>query len=126
MIDETAVARSRTKSVSVYLKFAAENLRRRLYSKRSGDKNKNQLVNSENKSWIEVGKNFDTYEYDEQGKVIPKTLSETQRQETVEMLMELRSWDAPLEESEKFYTPEDWEWLMDNLPSQQSENKGES
>jgi hypothetical protein len=33
IIAETALAKTRTKSVSVYLKFAAENLRRRLYSK---------------------------------------------------------------------------------------------
>lgn len=34
LINETAVARTQTKSISVYLKFAAENLRRRLYAKK--------------------------------------------------------------------------------------------
>ena len=124
IISETDLARTRTHSVSVYLKLAAENLRRRLYAKVSGIKPKNV---PEEKNWIEVGKNQEQGdEYDEQGNYIPKPLDEDGRHEALKILAEYQSWDAPLEESEKFYTAEDWEWLMDNLPVQQSENKGES
>ena len=42
VIDETTIAQTRTKSISVYLKFAAENLRRRLFKKREVRHTNNQ------------------------------------------------------------------------------------
>lgn len=108
---ETAVARTRTRSVSIYLKFAAENLRRRLYSKQSKPVQSEQ----EKPNWVEVGKEFQTYEYDEQGNVIPKPLSREQREQALQNLIEFRTWNAPIEDSERFYTPEDWAWLIREL-----------
>ena len=114
IISETDLARTRTHSVSVYFKLAAENLRRRLYAKKTGIKTKNA---PEEKIWIEVGKNTEQIdEYDEQGNYIPKPLDENGRKEALKILREYQSWDAPVEDSGRFYTPEDWEWLMKNLP----------
>lgn len=121
IISETDLARTRTHSISVYLKLAAENLRRRLYSKKTEIKIKNV---PEEKNWIEVGKNTEQIdEYDEQGNYIPKPLDENDRKEALKILREYQSWDAPVEDSGRFYTPEDWEWLMKNLPKQPDEEK---
>lgn len=113
IITETEIARSRTSSVSIYLKLAAENLRRKLYTKRVEPKSKND---SKSKNWVEVGKNQPVVdEYDEQGKYIPKPLDEKGREEALQILKDYQSWNAPIEDSERFYVSEDWDWLMKNI-----------
>lgn len=112
ILNETAVAKTRTKSVSVFLKFAAENLRRRLYSKPQSQK----ISQEEKNIWNEVGKNKSSAdEYDEQGNYIPKPLDEKGREEALQILKDYQSWNAPIEDSKRFYTTEDWEWLMENI-----------
>ena len=120
IILETDLARTRTKTISTYLKFAAENLRRRLYSRKAEPRTKSS---SNEKQWIEVGKNEQSDEYDEQGNYIPKPLGEKGLSEALKVLSEYQSWDAPLEESKRFYTAEDWEWLMENLRISQNKVK---
>lgn len=112
ILNETAVAKTRTKSVSIFLKFAAENLRRRLYSEPKSQKKSQE----EKPIWNEVGKNqFGVDEYDEQGNYIPKLLDEKGREEALQILRDYQSWNAPIEDSKKFYTSEDWQWLIENL-----------
>lgn len=124
IITETEIARARTDSVSIYLKLAAENLRRKLYTKRTDPQTKND---SNNRNWSEVGKNqTSTEKYDEQGNYIPKPLDEEGRTEALKILNEYQSWNAPLEESKKFYIPEDWDWLMKNLAADERESERES
>ena len=120
VVSETSIARTRTKTISTYLKFAAENLRRRLYSRKAEPRTKSS---SNEKQWIEVGKNEQSDEYDEQGNYIPKPLGEKGLSEALKVLSEYQSWDAPLEESKRFYTAEDWEWLMENLRISQNKVK---
>lgn len=113
VISETDTARTRTQSVSVYMKLAAENLRRRLYVKKTGIKPKT-ITNNNN--WSEIGKNqSEADEYDEQGNYIPKSLDERGREEALQILRDYQSWDAPIKDSQRFYTEEDWIWLMENL-----------
>lgn len=112
IISETDIARTRTQSVSVYMKLAAENLRRRLYAKKPEIRSKNILDNN----WSEVGRNqSEIAEYDEQGNYIPKPLDEKGLEEALKILLDCKSWNAPVEDSKRFYTEEDWKWLMQNL-----------
>jgi hypothetical protein len=121
IISETDLARTRTHSVSVYLKLAAENLRRRLYSRKPETKFKNNLGG---KNWSEVGKNKnEADEYDEQGNYIPEPLDEHGRKAALELIGEYQARGASFEEYERFYTPEDWKWLMENLPEKKKESE---
>lgn len=114
LINETSVAKSRTRSVSTYLKFAAENLRRRLYATNDGGQRKKSA--SGEKSWAEVGKkDEESGEYDEQGNFLPKKLDEEERNQALKILNDYRKWGAPVEDSERFYVAEDWKWLMEKL-----------
>jgi len=105
IINETSVARTRAKSVSVYIKFAAENLRRRLYSK--------TFRSDKNPKIFEPGN----------GEV-----AETEAEFIVEPLGDKR--ELILENFQKMvksggresidvfaanYLPDDWNWIISNL-----------
>jgi len=105
VINETSIARTRTKTISVYLKFAAENLRRRLYAETQINKSaKKEKANS-----MQVGKN----------ELAPEPLGEF-RKEALESLQNMVSKNGTevLEIFRTGYTKEDWDWLVKNLESE--------
>lgn len=122
LVNETAVARSRTGSVSVYLKFAAENLRRRLYAKRAGGAPK--TVAGDKPGWVGVGRSEpDGQEFDEQGNFIPKPLDEDGRAENLEILLSTISFGGDPEQWKHLYTAEDWQWLNKRLDTEKRERE---
>jgi hypothetical protein len=107
IIAETDIARTRTKSISVYLKFAVENLRRRLYAEKSRGKS-NKLFEPGKKAINEI---IDT---------MPEPvepLDEDIKQTVLESLRQMVKQNG--RESVEFfkinYTPEDWNWLMTEI-----------
>jgi hypothetical protein len=104
IIAETDIARTRTKSVSVYLKFAVENLRRRLYAEKSKGKSTKPF---------EPGKN----EINEPIETTPEPvepLDEDIKQTVLKSLRQMVKQNGR-ESIESFninYTPEDWNWFM--------------
>lgn len=114
IIAETELARARTPSISVYLKFAAENLRRRLYSKPQKPTGKSE----QKPNWVSVGKT--KTDYDETAEEIaPEPLSEESRQNALVILrgMLRNSTIESLQSLSIHYTSEDWKWLMNELES---------
>ena len=104
VIAETDIARTRTKSVSVYLKFAVENLRRRLYAEKSKGKSKKPF---------DPGKT-------EIAEIAPESvepLNDELKQTVLESLQKMSKNNG--KESVEFfknnYTPEDWNWLIEEL-----------
>ncbi|HVE59659.1 MAG TPA: hypothetical protein VNB22_22805, partial [Pyrinomonadaceae bacterium] len=103
IINETSVARTRAKSVSVYLKFAAENLRRRLYSKTVRyDKNPKMFEPGS----VEVA----------QTEFIAEPLGENRELilENLRKIVEAGGRES-IEVFAGNYLPEDWNWLVTNL-----------
>jgi hypothetical protein len=102
LIDETSIAEARAKSISVYLKFAAENLRRRLYPKISAKK----FNGRENSTSLDVGKN----------NAEPEPLGEY-RNDVLESFKNLvQTHDVSvLDVFHQSYTADDWNWLIENL-----------
>ena len=104
VIAETDIARTRTKSISVYLKFAVENLRRRLYAENSKGKS--------NKPF-EPGKKAINEIIDTMPEPV-EPLNEDIKQTVLESLRQMVKQNG--RESVEFfkinYTPEDWNWLM--------------
>lgn len=47
---------------------------------------------------------------------IAEDFKEKERRESLTMLLELQEIGANIEESAKFFAPEDWSWLMEELP----------
>lgn len=106
IIDETTIAQTRTKSVSVYLKFAAENLRRRLYAKPS-------------KSHAKT-KSFEPGSPEPRQKEVILEAPEPLGAERELLLANLSriAKENGLEAIEIFrvnYLPEDWQWILENL-----------
>jgi hypothetical protein len=102
IVSETEVARSRTSGVSVYLKFAAENLRRRLYAKNSGTGEKKP---GELKTFSEPSNSYEPEPLgDERFMIIEnlRRIAEENGSEAVKVFC-------------GNYTEEDWQWLMNNL-----------
>ena len=104
VITETDIARTRTKSVSVYLKFAVENLRRRLYAEKSKGKSK---------KLFEPGKT----EIIETVPEAVEPLDENIKQTVLESLRQMvKQYGRESVEVFKInYTPEDWYWLMTEI-----------
>jgi hypothetical protein len=113
VIAETDIARTRTKSVSVYLKFAVENLRRRLYAEKSKGKSKKTF---------EPGKT----EIIETASEPVEPLDDDIKQTVLESLRKMVK-DNGKESVEFFknnYTSEDWNWLIGELNnSEKDESK---
>lgn len=119
LTDETAVAAARTKSVSALVPFMTENLRRRLYSKpRSAGKKEARPKH------LDVGKGSG-----EETSLTPQpqmSLSEEQRENTLNVLREAKEADSIFYREFKTYgeieyTPEDFNWLMNNLEKASTE-----
>lgn len=102
IINETSIARTRTNSISVYLKFAAENLRRRLYSKSPVKK----LAEKAKANSIQVGKN----------EFAPEPLGEFKAEalESLQNMVDKNGFEV-LEIFRTGYIEEDWQWLVENL-----------
>ena len=116
LINETAIARTRTQSVSSYLKFAVENLRRRLYSKpgraafaqkqspfEPGEPNAAANENS-------VADDFDA----------PEPLGDAARENALVIFRSIVR-EAGIGAMENFraqHTAEDFSWLMERLPKE--------
>jgi hypothetical protein len=118
IINETVIAAARTESISSFMAFMTENLRRRLYSKprlaakkehhpkhlNGGEGNEGGEVKSEEEiSWM-----------------TQTSLTEEQRQNTLNALREAKAVDSVLFREFKVYgeieyTAEDFNWLMENL-----------
>lgn len=111
LIDETTIARTRTKSISVYLKFAAENLRRRLFKKNAPQ--------AERPKSFEPGKieNVSTEFGDE---LVAEPLGEKREfvLENLRRTAEINGSEA-IEVYRENYTPEDWDWLTKELSGKQ-------
>ena len=105
LIAETEIAAARTNSISAYIPFMAENLRRRLHAKpkfeKKGTEAKKDTVGKTSISAPEP--------LDEESKV---TLLKTYREGFTNYGME---W---VDQNERFFTPEDWEWLKSNLEAE--------
>lgn len=110
VLTETELARTRTKSVSVYLKFAVENLRRRLYAKNSTpQKSKGKSAG------LSVGKDAPSIEADELPDIEP--LTDELRSNALEILRGMvrdNGIDA-IENLRSNYTAEDFKWLKNEL-----------
>lgn len=106
IINETAIARTRTHSVSIYLKFAAENLRRRLYTRSTQQKQKR----------FEPGKP-ETFISSEPQISETEPMNEAAREVVLESLQQIKSKNGmeAIEIFREIYTDEDWNWLKENL-----------
>lgn len=115
IIDETEIARNRTDSVSVYLKFAEENLRRRLYPKTKSEKSPSKDRKGETKDWVNVGADSLTEESFELGEVEPLTAE--LRNNALQMLKGIVRDNGveALESLQTNYTAEDFNWLKSEL-----------
>lgn len=113
LINETELARTRTKGISVYLKFAVENLRRRLYAKTSAPKK-----SKENPAGLSVGKNTAIVEPEELPEIEP--LTEELRNNALEIMrgMVRDNGIEALENLRTNYTAEDFEWLRSKCISE--------
>ncbi|HEY0461519.1 MAG TPA: hypothetical protein VGC97_20450 [Pyrinomonadaceae bacterium] len=104
IVAETDVARTRTKSVSVYLKFAVENLRRRLYAEKSKGKSKKPFEPGKTEITEVVIEPVESLKDD-----IKQTVLESLRQ------MVKSNGRESVEFFKNNYTSEDWDWLIANL-----------
>jgi len=105
IISETDLARARTKSISVYLKFAAANLRRRLYSR---------TTERVSKKPFDPGKQSPAIESELE---VVEELSNETRQIVLHSLRDMsqKNGSESIEFFKNNYTSEDWNWLMNNL-----------
>jgi len=104
VIAETDIARTRTKSVSVYLKFAVENLRRRLYAEKSKGKSKKTFEPGKSESVETAVEPVEPLDND-----IRQTVLESLRQ------MVKNNGRESVDFFKSNYTETDWSWLMANL-----------
>ena len=111
LIDETTIARTRTKSISVYLKFAAENLRRRLFKKNqsSPEKAKPFEPGKIENAPVEVEEEFVAEPLGKKREVVLENLRRT---------AEMNGPEA-IEIYRENFTPEDWAWLLKELSGKQ-------
>jgi hypothetical protein len=112
IINETKIARTRTKSVSVYLKFAAENLRRRLYANQSNLKLKSKVFEPGSPDSKSIVENLES----------PEPLG-AEREILLEHLQRIVGENG-IEAIEIFrenYTNEDWQWVLENLQKKQNQ-----
>lgn len=115
IIAETDLARTRTHSVSVYLKLASENLRRRLYSKPRPEKGKSDKQSN----WAKVGE-FDPGLDLPIEKIELEPLTEETRQNALVILRGMLRNNTldDLQSLSQHYTPEDWKWLTEQLKNE--------
>lgn len=113
IIAETDLARTRTHSVSVYLKLAAENLRRRLYSRPKQTKGKSE----KNVNWSTVGKFEEGMEQKEVEEYSPEPLTEETRQNALVIIRGMLRNDTleGIQSLADHYVAKDWDWLMEQL-----------
>jgi hypothetical protein len=122
IISETILASLRAKSVSAFVPFLIENLRRCLYStSKSAAKGKTES----RRSHLEIGKGTDQPAVDEQlSSWTPQTpLTEEQRDNTLIALEEAKANNSILYREFKTYgeieyTTEDFNWLLEKLEKQ--------
>jgi hypothetical protein len=102
IINETTVARAKTKSISVYLKFAAENLRRRLYAKQS---TLPRRLGTDVKSFSEPVNTFEAEPLGKEREMILDNLRKIVEENGIESIEIFR----------ENYTEGDWKWITENL-----------
>jgi|GEM_PF-3508787 len=125
VIDETALAALRTNSVSAYIPFATEHLRRRLSSRPRGSQATGRGSGAADPGrWgggpavgsSAGGSGVDVEVVEEE--LVPQPLGD-KRDQGLELLRNMaRNYgDGPesLENLRSLYTPEDWQWFMENL-----------
>lgn len=105
LIAETEIAAARTNSISAYIPFMAENLRRRLHAKPKFEKKGTEAKKDT------VGKTFISAPepLDEESKI---NLLKTYQEGLAEYGME---W---VDQNESYFTPEDWQWIKSKLETQ--------
>jgi hypothetical protein len=104
VVNETAIAATRTGQVSVYMKFATENLRRRLY-KKAATKKSTQKVYEPGSSQPAIENVFETEALGENREMVLKNFRE----------MVKRDGREAIEIFAGNYLPEDWKWISENL-----------
>lgn len=117
IIAETDLARTRTNSVSIYLKLAAENLRRRLYLKPSQSKGKSEKQTN----WVSVGKFDPEFEMSAE-ELMPEALTEESKQNALVILRGMLRNDTleSLQSLSHHYTTDDWKWLVNELKKEKN------
>ena len=107
LINETDIARTRTKSISSYVPFAVENLRRRLYTRtakqKTQEKTKAAVTNTD------VGK----YDPPDEPEALSLELRETVA-ESMQKISEQQGREA-IEIFKKSYTTEDWNFIKSRI-----------
>lgn len=109
IIDETALAAARTSHVSAYMKFAAENLRRRLYARPTRPAAQSRPPEPGKSTDYVADPNFVVDE--------PEPLNEQQRVKALKLLQEIvanAGMDA-LANWRPLYAEVDWAWLTEQL-----------
>lgn len=124
LVLELELAARHTSSISSVPAFLTEVLRRRLILNQEESKPVRGQGSSQGKpNWVEVGKADDDVESSynpETGEYDIKPLDEAGKSKALELVREAQSEGGDfLEDLRKWYLPEDWNWLMNQLQAEQ-------
>lgn len=106
LITETEIAAARTNSISAYIPFMAENLRRRLHAKPKFEKKGTETKKDT------VGRTSVTSAPKPLNEESRTNLLKTYREGLIDYGME---W---VDQNKSYFTPEDWQWIKSNLEMQ--------
>jgi endonuclease III-like uncharacterized protein len=121
LILELELAARNTKSISSVPAFLTEVLRRRLIlNQEEKSQPRSNKTGQKKPNWVDVGKNYDDVENSYNpitGEYDIKPLDEAGKTKALELVFEanLEDGDDFLEDLKKWYLPEDWEWLLQNI-----------